>query len=151
MVRPIVKIAVALAFLLLLTAPMEFYKGGYRAALLGAALTVAVFTLTAYWGSRWMRTVLIVDARPTNLDARLLTGLALTTVFLSLGLAPMLLGFLPGIILSGLQYSVLFGLFSSAVTPPGGSVWRTGFWRKREYRPAMIVEGVVLVLPVVAF
>lgn len=146
-----VKIALVLAFLLFLTVPIAFYRGGYRGAVVGIALVVAVFTLTTYWGHRWMRTIMISDALPISLDARLLTGLALTTVFLSLGLAPMLIAFLPGVILSGLQYSVLFGLFSASVTPPRASAWVPGFWKKREYWPAMAIGTTVLVALIVAF
>jgi hypothetical protein len=145
------KIAAAVAFLLFLTVPIEFYRSGYRGALWEAAIVVAVFGLTAYWGHLWIRRARISDALPISLDARLVTGLALTSVFVFFGRAPVLLGFLPGVMVSGLQYSVLLGLFSSGVIPPGASAWSPGFWRRREYLPAMVIGTVIFIALVVAF
>jgi hypothetical protein len=147
----VVKIAVALAFLPLLTVPIAFFRGGYRGALSEAVIVVAFFGLTAYWGHHWVRKARISNALPISLDARLVTGLALTSVFVFLGRAPALLGFLPGVMLSGLQYSVLFGLFSSGMIPPGASAWKPGFWRRREYLPAMLIGAVIAITLVVAF
>lgn len=150
MFRSVVKTAVAVSFLLLLAVPLAFYRFGYRGALREAAFVLVVFFLTASFGHRWIRTIRIIDLPSTSFDARLVMGLALTTVTLVFGHAQqMLLGTLPGLIVSGLQYSVLIGLFSSGLKRP--SAWKRGFWRRREYLPAMALMSAICVILVAAF
>jgi hypothetical protein len=154
MFRHVVKIAAAVAFLLLLAVPVAFYRNGYRSALGETVLVVAVFALTTCFGHRWMRRVLIIDSPPTSLDARILVGLGLTAVFLVFGNAFVLLGSMTGMILSGLQSSVLIGLFSSGLERPqtgGWSAWKPGFWRKPEYLPAMALMAIMSIALVAGF
>jgi hypothetical protein len=154
MLRRLVKIAMAVAFLLLIAVPVAFYRYGYVGALRETALVFAMFALTLYFGQRWMRSVLNIDPPTPSFDARILVALALTTVFLVRGNAFVLLGSVTGVILSGLQSSVLVGLLSSGLHRPqtgGWSAWKPGFWRKREYLPAMALMATLCVLLIAGF
>src|ERR1019366_4711835 len=78
----------------------------------------------------------------------------LTAVFLVFGNAFVLLGSVTGMILSGLQSSVLIGLFSSGLkrSQTGRwSAWKPGFWRKPEYLPAMALMAVMSIALVAVF
>ena len=135
-----VKIVVAISFLLLLAVPVGFYRSGRRGALLEAAWVVLLFTLTAWGGRRWLK-VFNIESLPSSLDARVLTGLAFTIVFLLSGEVQHLLHYTSyGMILGGFQTSVLIGLFGE----PVGGWWFTkpGFWRKPEYLVATVILGV---------
>jgi hypothetical protein len=154
MFRHLVKIAAAAAFLLLLAVPVAFYSYGPSGAWRETVLVAALFALTTYFGHRWMRRVLNIDSPPTSLDARILVGLAFTAVFLAFGNAYAYLGTVTGVILGGLQYSVLTGLLSSGLqqTRTGGwSAWKPGFWKRREYLPAIALMAVCGIALIAAF
>jgi hypothetical protein len=151
MFRHVVKIALAVSFLLLLAVPAEFYEYGYRGALKQTAIVVTLFALTACFGHAWVRTLRFIDSPPAGPDARILIALALTAVFVVFQLAYVFLGLIAGAILSGLQISFLAGLFSSGLKPRGARGWPPGFWRKREYLPAMVIMAALGVVLVAAF
>src|SRR5580698_6784780 len=152
MLRDTAKTAAAVAFLLLLAVPVAFFRFGYVGALREALLTIALFALTAFFGHRYVRTFLGI-ASPTTLDARILVGLALTTVFLAFGDIYLFLGSVTGSILSGLQFAFLTGLLSSSLKSQTGgwSSWKRGFWKRPEYIPAMILMAVVSIAMVALF
>jgi len=147
MFRRACKTAVAVSFVLLLAVPTAFYRYQYVGALRQTAIVVAVFALTASFGHVWLNKVLRIDSSPNNFDARLLIALALTTVFVLFGDAPAFLGTLPGVIVNGLQSSVLTGLFSSGLNRQNSSAWKSGFWKERQYLPVMLlIAGVSMML-----
>ena len=118
MVRNVIKIAGVLSLLLLLAVPLAFYEYGYRGALKQAVFVAAIFALATYMGHRWLRGARIIDSAPTSLDARLLIGLAYTTVYLVFGHIWLFLGPQAFLILSGFQSSVIAGLVGSHIKGP---------------------------------
>jgi hypothetical protein len=112
MFRNFFKIAMAVLFLLLLGVPLAFYRFGYRGAVRETVLVFLLFAVAALFGHWWMKQLRISDSQPTSLDDRILIGLAITSVYLVLGYG-FLLGFNTGVILNGLQTSILAGLFGS--------------------------------------
>ena len=106
--RPTLKVLVAMSFLLLLTVPVTFYRSGRRGALIETAMVISVFILTM-WGRRWMK-LFRIDSPPISLNARILTGLAFTIVFVLSGEVQARLHVPFGSILGGFQMPVLFGL-----------------------------------------
>jgi hypothetical protein len=145
MFRRACKAALAVSFVQLL------YRYHYVGALRQTVIVVAVFALTASFGHVWLTKVLRIDSPPNNFDARLLMALALTTVFVLFGDAPAFVGTLPGVIINGLQSSVLTGLFSSGLNRRNPGAWKPGFWKERQYLPAMLLIASVSILLVVGF
>jgi hypothetical protein len=134
----VVKIVLAISFLLLLTVPASFYRDGRKGALGEAAFVALLFSLAA-WGRRWM-SFFKIDSPPSGLNGRILTALAVTIVLALCKEVPTRLrgAFVP--ILSGVGAPLLFGLLGH----PRAPWWFTnpGFWKKPEYRVATIVLGV---------
>jgi Ion channel len=124
-----------MSFLLLLTVPASFYRNGRRGALGETAAVVSVFILTVWKNRRWMKFYKI-DPPPTSLNARILTGLAFTIVFVLSVEVPFLLHAPLGILI-GLQAPLLFGLLGHPRTP----WWFTkpGFWKNPNYALATVV------------
>jgi hypothetical protein len=83
MFRKSAKTTAALTFLTLITVPLTFFRLGAGGALKEEGFVGAVFVVAAFWGHRWMRSVLRIDSPPLDFDARILTGLAFALVFLA--------------------------------------------------------------------
>ena len=151
MFRQVVKIAAVLSFLLLLALPLAFYEYGYKGALTQAAFVTAIFALVAYFGPSGLRAALVIDSSWTSLNARLLLGLAYTTVYLVLGHIWLFLGPRAFLILSGFQFSVIAGLLGSNLNRPGPSGWKPDFWRGRKHLPAMLIMGFLSIALLAAY
>jgi hypothetical protein len=154
MLTRLVKIGTAVAFLLLVSVPIAFYRSGPTAAVREGVFVIALFSLMSYLGHRWVRRFLGIDSLPTRIEDRILVGLALTTVYVFWGYAQVFLGVTTGLILGSLQWPFLTGLFSSGLNRQDTGerrAWEPGFWRKREYIPAMTLMAILSVILVAAF
>lgn len=142
MSKPTLKVLAAMTFLLLLTVPVSFYGSGSRGALIETATVVTVFILTT-WGRQWMK-LFRIDPPLSSLNARILTGLAFTIVFVVSGEVQVRLHLPFGAILGGFQSPLLFGLLGHS----RAAWWFTkpGFWKQMEYIPATVVLAVVSVV-----